>query len=170
MFYRQDVSRCGLPVLRENLSLSYEEDKNMKNVLKSTWIGISIATIIFLIIGMIFDANYNGTFLMEHYSFTKMAAGCIFIGIGFGAPSVVYKNDAIPYPMQVLLHLGIGFAVLMIVSFTVGWIPTTIGVGGIVACILGDLAFVLIVWSFFYRYFKKEAAAINKRIEERAKK
>ena len=51
--------------------------------MKSSVIGISIALIIFTMIGIIFDIGYGGTFLMKGYSFTKMAIGSILVGIGF---------------------------------------------------------------------------------------
>lgn len=91
----------------------------MKKIMKSSVIGISIALIIFTMIGIIFDIGYGGTFLMKGYSFTKMAIGSILVGIGFGAPSAIYENDALPYPLQVIFHMGIGMAVMFIVSFVV---------------------------------------------------
>lgn len=139
----------------------------MKKMLKSTGIGISIALAIFVIIGIVFDILYHGTFHMLDYSFTKMAVGCLLIGVGFGAPSAVYEHEEIPCLLQVVFHLGIGFAVFMIVSFAVGWMPTEAGIGGIIGYVIGDLAFVLIIWYLFYRHYKKEAAAINEKIRMR---
>lgn len=141
----------------------------MKKILKSSAIGIGFALIIFTIVGIVFDYHFQGTFLLENYSFTKMAVGSILVGIGFGAPSAVYENDALPYLLQVVLHLGIGFAVLMIVSYTVGWIPSEMGIWGIIGYIAADMAGVLLIWFGFYRHYQKEAAEFNKKIEERAK-
>jgi hypothetical protein len=139
----------------------------MKKIMKASWIGISIALAIFIIIGIVFDLYYSGDFRMTRYSFSKMAIGAILVGLGFGAPSAIYGNEAVPYPLQVILHLGIGMAVLMAVSFAVGWIPASFGVVGTIGYIAADAAFVLLIWFGFYRHYQKEAAEMNKRIAEK---
>lgn len=139
----------------------------MKKILKSSLIGIGISVAIFVLIGIVFDFRFGGTFLMKDHSFTKMAFGCIFVGIGFGAPSAIYENDALSYPLQVIFHLGIGFAVLMIISFAVGWIPAGFGIGGMIGYVAADLAIVLLIWYCFYRHYKKEADEINRKILEK---
>ncbi len=140
----------------------------MRKIFKSSLIGIGIALAVFTLVGIVFDFSFGGTFLMEGHSYTKMAVGCILVGIGFGAPSIVYGNDALAYPLQVSLHLGIGFAVLMIVSFTVGWIPASLGIGAAIGYIAADLVFVLLIWFGFYRHYRKEAELMNSKIQEKA--
>lgn len=139
----------------------------MKKIMKSSVIGISIALIIFTMIGIIIDIGYGGTFLMKGYSFTKMAIGSILVGIGFGAPSAIYENDALPYPLQVIFHMGIGMAVMFIVSFVVGWIPSSLGIGGVIGYIAADAGLVMLIWFFFYRHYQKEATEMNKKIAEK---
>ena len=48
---------------------------------------------------------------LDNYMFTKMVVGCIIIGIGFGAPTVINKNENLPMPVRVIIHMGIGCAV-----------------------------------------------------------
>ena len=148
----------------------YKEESTMKGTIKelltSTLISIGTAMAIFCIIGIVFDISYGGNFSLDHYRFTKMVIGCLFVGLGFGVPSIVYKKESLPMPLRVLIHLGIGFAVYTIVAYAVGWIgdSATIGQGLLIACI--QIAVVLVVWFIFFRHYKNEAKRINERLSE----
>lgn len=141
--------------------------KMMKEALHASLAGIGIALAIFTLVGMIIDCSFGGTFVLEHYHYTRMAVGCILIGIGFGAPSVVYDSEAVSFPLSVILHLGIGVAILMVVSAAVGWIPAGTGIGAVIGYVAADLAAVALIWALFYRHCRREARELDRRIQER---
>ena len=138
----------------------------MKDLLKSTIISIGMALTIFCAVAVIFDFAYSGNFVMKNYNFSKMVMGSIIVGLGFGIPTIVYQNDRIAMPIQCLIHMGIGCIVYTLVAFTVGWIPTEKGIGICLCVIAGQLAVSVLIWIFFFRYYKKMAYNMNKKIGE----
>ena len=93
-----------------------------KNMISATIMSIGGALAIFCLTGIVFDIAYGGNFSLDNYRFTKMVAGCIVVGLGFGLPSVVYQKDNLPMPIRVLIHMGIGCVVYTIVAYAVGWL------------------------------------------------
>lgn len=142
--------------------------KSKKNaLLKSTLIATSLAAVLFVISGVVFDISFGGNFQMTDYAFSKMAAGTLAIGLGFGLPTVVYGNDRLSLPVQTLIHMGIGCVVMTAAGFLVGWIPTDKGVLAAVIAIAGEVVTAFVVWLFFYAYQKRVAKEMNKRIAEK---
>ena len=139
---------------------------NIKDLLTSTLISIGTAMAIFCIVGIVFDVGNGGNLSLSNYSFTKMVIGCLFVGLGFGIPSLVYKKESLPLPLRVLIHLGIGFVFYTIVAYAVGWIggSATIGQGLLIACI--QIAVMFIVWFPFFRHYKNEAKRINEKLSQ----
>lgn len=139
--------------------------KILKEIAKSTVISIGIAMAVFCIIGIVFDIRYQGSFSMSDYSFTKMVAGCVFIGLGFGVPSVIYERDSIPRPVQILIHMGTGCVIYTVTAFAVGWIGDTASPLKIALIIAGQLALAFLIWICFMVYYRKEARVMNERIK-----
>ncbi|MBQ7359507.1 MAG: DUF3021 domain-containing protein [Lachnospiraceae bacterium] len=138
-----------------------------KDLLKSTVISMVIAMVIFCFVCMTFDISNGGITHYENYQFTKMVIGCVLVGLGFGVPSIVYRNDNIPMPIKVVIHMGIGCVVYTLVALAVGWIGgATIIQIAITAVIPLVVAFM--IWFAFMVYFRNEAKKMNDRI--RAKK
>lgn len=139
--------------------------ENIKDLLKSTVISIGMALAIFCVVGVGFDIGCKGNFSLDHYRFTKMVAACVLVGLGFGVPTIVYRNDSLPMPVKVLIHMGIGCAVYTAVAFSVGWIggAATPGQGILIAVI--QLAAAFVIWFLFMRYYRAEARKMNERIQ-----
>ena len=136
-----------------------------KDLLKSVIISIGMAMAIFCLVGVVYDIGYHGNFSLDHYRFTKMVAGCVAIGLGFGVPSIIYRKDNLPMPVRVLVHMGTGCVVYTIVAYAVGWFggSATIVQGIIIAAIQLGVAFV--IWFLFMRYYRGEAKKMNDRIQ-----
>lgn len=135
-----------------------------KDLLKSTVISMVIAMVIFCFVCMSFDISNGGSTRFENYQFTKMVIGCVLVGLGFGVPSIVYRNDNIPMPIKVVIHMGIGCVVYTLVALAVGWIGgTTIIQIAITAVIPLVVAFM--IWFAFMAYFRNEAKKMNDRIQ-----
>ena len=140
-------------------------NSKVKDILKSTVISIGMALAIFSLVGIVFDVGYGGNFSLSHYQFTKMIIGCIILGIGFGAPTVVYSSERLPLPIKVLIHMGIGLTVYTIVAYAVGWIggAASLGQGLVIAAI--QIAVAFIIWFGFMRHYRAEARKMNEVIQ-----
>jgi len=138
----------------------------MKEIMKNTAIGVGTATAIFCVVGVVFDVLYGGNFSLSNYGFTKMSVGCLIVGMGFGIPSVVYKKDSIPRPVQMLIHMGTGWIVYTAVAFSVGWIPTELGIAKSILIWLGQIGIAFVIWLFFYIHYRNEAKRINEKIRQ----
>ena len=141
-------------------------NNTLKDVLKSIVISIGMALTIFSLVCMIFDIAYGGTFSLEGYRMTKMIIGAMIVGLGFGVPTIVYKNDSLPMPIRVIIHMGIGCIIYTIVAFSVGWIggSSSLALGLVIAA--SQLAVSFTIWLFFMRYYKSEAQRMNDRIQQ----
>lgn len=143
--------------------------ETMKELGRSTAISIGIAMTIFCLAGIIFDLRYGGHFSLDHYSFTKMVIGCVLIGLGFGVPSIVYNNENLPRPIQVVIHMGIGCIVYTLVAYGVGWIGGSETIGHGVLAVIIQLGISFVIWYLFMRYYRKEAEIMNKKIQSMKK-
>ena len=70
--------------------------KVLKDMIKSALISIIMSITIFVLVGVIIDITNHGVFTLENYMFSKMILACIFVGLGFGIPSVIYQFENIP--------------------------------------------------------------------------
>ena len=139
--------------------------ETVKDLVKSSVISIGMAMTIFCLVGVVFDVGYKGNFSLDDYRFTKMVAGCVLVGLGFGVPTIVYRKDNLPMPIRVIIHMGIGCVVYTIIAYAVGWIggSATIGQGIIIAAI--QLAVAFLIWFLFMKHYRAEAKRMNDRIQ-----
>ena len=141
-------------------------NNTLKDLLKSTVISIGMSLTIFSLVCIVFDIVFGGNFSLEDYRMTKMIIGCVVIGLGFGVPTIVYKNDTLPMPVRVLIHMGIGCVIYTLVAYAVGWIggSASIGQGIVIAAI--QLAAAFIIWFCFMRFYRSEAKKMNDKIQQ----
>ena len=141
-------------------------NNTLKDLLKSTVISIGMSLTIFSLVCIVFDIGFGGNFSLEDYRMTKMIIGCVVIGLGFGVPTIVYKNDTLPIPVRVLIHMGIGCVIYTLVAYAVGWIggSASIGQGIVIAAI--QLAAAFIIWFCFMRFYRSEAKKMNDKIQQ----
>lgn len=141
-------------------------NNTVKDLFKSIVISIGMALSIFSFVCVIFDIGYGGNFSLENYRLTKMVIGCIIVGLGFGVPSLVYRNESLPMPVRVLVHMGIGCVVYTIVGFAVGWIGGSATLGQGIAIAAVQLLVAFIIWFCFMRFYRSEAKKMNDRIQQ----
>ena len=139
--------------------------ETIKDLVKSSVISIGMAMTIFCLVGVVFDVGYKGNFSLDDYRFTKMVAGCVLVGLGFGVPTIVYRKDNLPMPIRVIIHMGTGCVVYTIIAYAVGWIggSATIGQGILIAAI--QLAVAFLIWFMFMKHYRAEAKRMNDRIQ-----
>lgn len=138
----------------------------VRDLLRSTAISIGMAMTIFCLAGIVFDIGSKGNFSLDHYRFTKMVAGCVLTGLGFGVPAIVYRKESLPMPARVIIHMGTGCVVYTVTAYAVGWIggAATIGQGIMIALV--QLAVAFVIWFLFLRYYRAEAKKLNDKIQE----
>ena len=141
-------------------------NNTLKDILKSTVISIGMSLTIFSFVCIVFDIGYGGNFSLEGYRMTKMIIGCVIIGLGFGIPTIIYKNDSLPMPVRVLIHMGIGCVIYTIVAYAVGWIGGSASLGQGVAIAAIQLVVAFIIWFCFMRYYRSEAKKMNDKIQQ----
>ena len=139
--------------------------ETVKDLLKSTVISIGMAMTIFCLSGVVFDIQNKGLFSLDQYRFTKMVAGCVLVGLGFGIPSIVYSKDSLPMLIRVIIHMGIGCTVYTVVAYAVGWLggAASLGKGILIAAI--QLAPAFLIWFLFMLHYRAEAKRMNDRIQ-----
>ena len=138
----------------------------LKNLLKSVVISIGLSLTIFNLVCIAFDVSYSGNFSLEGYRMTKMIIGCVIVGLGFGVPSIVYKNDSLPMPVKVLIHMGIGCVIYTLVGFAVGWIGSSASIIQGIAVAAIQLAIAFFIWFCFMCFYRSEAKKINAKIQQ----
>ena len=141
-------------------------NNTLKDLLKSTVISIGMSLTIFSLVCIVFDIGFGGNFSLEDYRMTKMIIGCMVIGLGFGVPTIIYKNDTLPMPVRVLIHMGIGCVIYTLVAYAVGWIGGSASLGQGVAIAAIQLVVAFIIWFCFMRYYRSEAKKMNDKIQQ----
>ena len=139
----------------------------MKKVLSAAWSGIKIASAMFIISSffVVLSAE-EGTFA-SNSGMLRYCLSTLAIGIGFGIPSLIYETE-LPMGTKVLVHMGIGCAVMIAASVFNGW--TRLEKGGILisaAIIAAQIAIAFIIWFIQFKRSKKLAERINMKLGEK---
>ena len=140
----------------------------MRNFIKSIAVGISwgfTILVLYLTIGVIISGDYLASIAPD--DFIKYVICSAVVGLGFSVPSLVYHNERISRGLQVIIHLGTGFAIYIPVAFFAGWIPTAYGAIAVALSLLCAVVFALLVWLCFALYYRKQAQEINRKIIEK---
>ena len=91
----------------------------------------------------------------------------IIVGIGFVVPTIIYDCDNLSRPLQIIIHMGIGMIVYIICAFSVGWIPTALGIWATIFTILCGVIVSFVIWFCFYQFFKHQAKKINAKLKDK---
>ena len=140
----------------------------MKNIIKSIVLGIGWGFtffVVYLTIGVIISGDFLAGIAQD--DFIKYVICSAVIGLGFSVPSLIYRNERISSGLQVIIHLGTGFAIYVPVAFFAGWIPTAYGAVAVAVSLLCAVVFSLLVWLCFALYYRKQAHEINRKIVEK---
>ena len=140
----------------------------MKNIIKSIVLGIGwgfTVFVVYLTIGVFISSDFLAGIAQD--DFIKYVICSAVIGLGFSVPSLIYRNERISRGLQVIIHLGTGFAIYVPVAFFAGWIPTAYGSIAVAISLLCAVVFSLLVWLCFALYYRKQAQEINRKIVEK---
>ena len=140
----------------------------MRNFIKSIAVGIGwgfTVLVVYLTIGVIISSDFLASIAPD--DFIKYVICSAVVGLGFSVPSLIYYNERISRILQVIIHLGSGFAIYIPVAFFAGWIPTVYGAIAVALSLLCAVVFSLLVWFCFALYYRKQAEEINRKILEK---
>lgn len=135
-----------------------------KKIVKASVQSIGIALAIFGGMCVLMDVVHKGELQFSNWSMSKYFIATLFIGLGFGIPSLVYGSEKLPVALQVLAHMGTGCAVMVAAAFFAGWIPTENGLGITLVVIVGEIAAAVLIWLCFYWHNLRLAKRMNKKI------
>lgn len=136
------------------------------NFIKYLLYGVSWGSTVFVLTNLVGYWTVGDVFLQKTYeNFMNYAIGSIIVGIGCATPSIVYQMERLTFLQQVLIHFSIGVTTLIIVSFSLQWIPTT-SIFSIVLMVIVNILIFTFVWFIFYLYNKNEVKKMNKKIHE----
>ena len=144
-----------------------KDKENVAFVMQRTKMTVAISSFLFLLSSLITDLNMGGSYSVSGYTVTKMALGSLGIGLGFGLPTIVYSIEKLSRPVQIAIHMVIGCAVMLFISFLAGWIPRDRGLLPALLAILSMLLTAFIIAALTYRRQKKLADRINQELEQR---
>ena len=137
----------------------------MKRVLSAAWCGIKIACTVFVISSFFVTLSAKEGNFASTSGMLKLCLSTFAIGLGFGIPSLIYETE-LSMPVKVLIHMGIGCAVMIASAIVNGWVR--VENGGIwisLAIIAGQIAIAFIIWFIQYRKAKKLASEMNSRLK-----
>ena len=140
----------------------------MKKLISSVATGIAYGfsiLVLFLTVAVLINPNFLRKISANYFLLNVICSG--IVGMGFSVPSLIYENNRISRGLQVLIHLGTGFAIYIPTAFFAGWIPTAAGFIAVSVSLLISVAFALLIWLCFWLYHKNEANVMNKKIKEK---
>lgn len=137
----------------------------MKKVLSAAWGGIKIACTVFVISSFFVALSAGEGTFASNSGMLRYCLSAFAIGLGFGIPSLIYETE-LSMPVKVLIHMGIGCAVMVAAAILNGWTRFG-GEHGLLiglAVIAGQIAIAFIIWFIQLRRSKKLAERINKKL------
>lgn len=136
----------------------------MITALKCVFTGVSIACIIVVAVQGIIGAAAGGP---AGEAFVRQAVAALLTGLGFGLPSTLFYMDRVALWAKWLAVYGVGLTVMFLAGSWAGWLPQQQGVGAVVGTALIMVAFSVVIGIISNAAFKKDVAAMNKRLAER---
>ncbi len=135
----------------------------MKNLMKAAWNGIRISAALFVLTCLIRGLSAGEESFASGVGMARMCAATLGIGLGFGVPTLIYRTG-LPMALKVLIHMGVGVAVMLAASLAVGWIDFS---RGWLPCLLAavlQIAIAFLVWLLSWIRSRKDAKEMNERV------
>lgn len=138
----------------------------MKKILKAARGGVRKAAVVFLMYCIIFGLLSGNDKFAGGYGIARAAIVTIFIGVGFGAPTVVYETD-LPAWLKVLIHMGTGCTVMVAASLFFVWLPMQRSLPAILATTAIQVATAFALWGIAFIPAAVQAKKINQKMKEK---
>ena len=138
----------------------------MKNVMKAAWSGIRLAAVVFILTSLFRALPAGEESFASGIGMARMCLATLVIGVGFGVPSLIYATE-LPTGLKVLIHMGIGVAVMLAASLAVGWIDFSRGWLPCLLVALVQIAVAFLIWLLSCVRLRKDAKEMNERVAEK---
>ncbi|MCY3036164.1 DUF3021 domain-containing protein [Aerococcus urinae] len=128
----------------------------MKNILNAITQSISLAIIIWVVMGALYT---------EDWSYVTMLGSVIFFGAVIGGTSAIYQYSAWPLLTKVSIHFTVSLFAFLVMNIANHWIPldAPILVG---ACLQFALIF-FAIWTCYYFYNRHKINQINQQLKKK---
>lgn len=140
----------------------------MRKIISTTALGISwgfTVLVLYMTVSSLINADFFSN--LTSAEFIKDVICSAITGLGFSVPTIIYGSETVSRGLQVLVHLGTGFAIYIPVAFFAGWIPAEAGFLPVVISLVISVVFALLAWMCFSLYYRKQAEKINEKIIEK---
>jgi len=137
----------------------------IKSIIKHLLYGVTGGCTLFVMSIIFWDLT--GDVRLQEFidNFTIYALAYIAIGVGFSISGMVYDTDRLALWLKISINMFVGFGIFLLVGSNVGIIsfesPARIVLYVVVAVII-----LIVACSTDYLLSKREAKAINKKLEE----
>lgn len=121
--------------------------------------------VLVLFVGVLVNPDFVSD--ISQAEFVKHVVCSAATGIGFVLPSLVYSSRSLSRTLQVIIHLGIGFAVYIPCALIAGWLPTSHGTLAFAISIICFFVVSFAIYFGFYLYYKNMAKKINNKIKSK---
>ena len=140
------------------MELTYLIKKLSLGAFVGCFIGLLVAVFISIQLGPQ-NVSFSGETIINLF------LGCIVAGWGFSLSGMIYDNENIAFPLQVIFQMVVGLTVLILVAIYLKWMPLSLGIGPIITWIAIACVFAAVFWCGFYIYYYLLARNLNKKIE-----
>ena len=93
--------------------------------------------------------------------------GTIVVGWAFSLSGLIYENENVAFPLQVIFQMVIGMGVLFAVAVYLKWMPINLGIGPIITWIAIACIFAAVFWASFYIYYYLVARDLNNKLNSK---
>ena len=93
--------------------------------------------------------------------------GTIVVGWAFSLSGLIYENENVAFPLQVIFQMVIGMGVLFAVAVYLKWMPINLGIGPIITWIAIACIFADGFWASFYIYYYLVARDLNNKLNSK---
>ncbi|MDR3290933.1 MAG: DUF3021 domain-containing protein [Methanobrevibacter sp.] len=142
----------------------------MNEFLKRTILGALLGNFVFTITIFLNILTKSSFVTSISNNYILFAVVCMFIGVGFTAPSVVYNDSLAMFPKEmsffrkVLFHMGFGFGFTYLGIFYMMQISNSFDFNDFLGSMLLALFIGCYIWVCFYWAFKSESKRINEKL------
>lgn len=135
----------------------------VRTLVTYTFTGIGIASFITVMASAIAGFAIGGAMgsMLVRQFFVVLA-----VGIGFGAPAIVWTNDRLATWAKALIALVPGICIYMVAAWYMGWIPRQYGAWAIVTTVVIMLIITGIISAVCGILFRREVANMNRALKQ----
>ncbi|MCY3067858.1 DUF3021 domain-containing protein [Aerococcus loyolae] len=128
----------------------------MKNIVNAISQSVSLAIIIWVIMGAIYT---------QDWTYVSMLASVIFFGAVIGGSSVIYEYSAWPLLAKVAIHFTVSLLAFLLMSISNHWIPFDLAI--LVGATLQFALIFFAIWTCYYFYNRHKINKINRFLKKK---